>query len=643
MMADSEAPKSRRPINWGASSWGQPKQAPGETGPDQDSGSETDTLGDLFSDLPDDSRQDASGGGRLPVAQSASAERGELPWRGAPAGSSSAQDSLGDLFEAENSSSLPVTGQPDPEHGHSSTTLPVTRGAKGSEIEHRDGSDPPDLLPAPQSGNAAPSLATWSQTAVTQPSAAQPLVVKPSGAHGKSIVPPSEALRRLSPDEVATARRRARATGEQARLHRSEELWDTASSLLILVSGDPELQTLASSFRLTRDPQLDVKQRRDLENSLSAKMLASGINIPNPADKDAIFDMVYDELLGISVLGPYWRDDSITDVFVNAWDEIWVGQGSTTERAHARFRNMEHEETVARGLAAKVSDRGLTPDNPLVSAQLPGARIFFAGRPIVRDGVSVSLRKQMPLPSPEKLLEFGAFDSDMLDFLAICVQARASILVSGATGAGKTTLINAISRYIPPTERVITIEDVFELTLTNQHVLPLQTKERASADDEVVVEMSSLLNSTLRMRPDRIIVGEIRDGAGAVVMLRAASTGHEGTMTTVHANSAEDALNERMVDLVLEGSDRPPDVARRTVARAFNLVVQVTRRRGRQFVSEISVVDPSCIRDNWIYPDPIFAGELSPDGEPQFRRTGEVRPDTELGRKMLEYREEDGE
>jgi pilus assembly protein CpaF len=241
----------------------------------------------------------------------------------------------------------------------------------------------------------------------------------------------------------------------------------------------------------------------------------------------------------------------------------------------------------------------------------------------------------------DALMRFGSLNAEVRDFLAETVGARCTTLISGGTGTGKTTLVNALSEFIPNNERVLTIEDAFELSLTNDHVVSLQTHERASADDETIIGQAELLVWALRARPDRIIVGEIREGDGALVMLQAATTGHEGTMTTIHANSAEAALNERFVDLVREASSRPDDVAKRSVAMALNLVIQVTRTpAGRRYISEISVVDTSCIVEGRIVPDPIFVGELDSLGVPQFRRVAHVRPETETGKKLNAYREE---
>jgi pilus assembly protein CpaF len=194
-------------------------------------------------------------------------------------------------------------------------------------------------------------------------------------------------------------------------------------------------------------------------------------------------------------------------------------------------------------------------------------------------------------------------------------------------------MINALSTFIPHSERVITIEDAYELALDTPHWVALQTKESSSADDEIVISMADLLVTTLRMRPDRIIVGEIREPRGASVMLQAANTGHDGTMTTIHANSADRALNFRMVGFARTGSSMTAEVAAAEVSSAINLVIQVVRRAGRRFISEIAVVDPSMLHSGLISPVHIFKGELI-DGKPSFKRYGAVDGDTEIGMKL---------
>lgn len=449
---------------------------------------------------------------------------------------------------------------------------------------------------------------------------------------------------RLADNDTTALEAAASLNRAQDRFAVIDRLYGYVNQILGLVSSTPELHRL-NRMELTRDPSKDRQQRRLLQDAIAPQLVNSGIHIPIPAEIEPVFDLAYDEMIGIGPLGELWRNDAVTDILVDAWNRVVVEMNGRLVDTPVRFRDPEHARQVARNLAQKISDRALSDQSPLVTAELPGARVTFAMGPIVRSGLSISLRKAQPLMGMARLLELGSINPEMRDFLAACVIARATILVSGGTGTGKTTMINALSEFIPTNERVVTIEDAFELALANKHVVSLQTKERASADDEVRITQEMLLVNTLRMRPDRIIVGEIRESEGARVMLQAANTGHDGTMTTIHANTPEAALNERLADMLRGAKNVPDDVAKREVSMAIDLVVQVTRRQGVRYLSAISVVDRSSVvsdsRSSTLVPTPIFLGELVPgpaDGTPVpvFRRVGGVGTDTDLGVKLAD-------
>lgn len=414
-----------------------------------------------------------------------------------------------------------------------------------------------------------------------------------------------------------------------------ERLWGDVTRILSAISTESSASQQISSWKLTRDSDVYRGQRQQLETILGPLMLSQGISIGNPRDLKLVFDVVYDELIGIGPLGPLWRDDAITEILVDAWDRVTVERDGALEVTPVRFRDREHANQLARDLAASVSDRALNISNPLVTAELDRARVNFAYGPVVKSGLSISLRKFKPLLSMNGLLERGALNQPMLELLQACVAARATIVVSGGTGTGKTTMLNALSEFIPDGERVVTIEDSFELALTNLHVVSLQTKERASSDDTVRITLADLLVNSLRMRPDRIVVGEIRDPAGARAMIQAANTGHDGTMTTIHANTAQMAISDRLSDLQREATGAPDDVSKRVVASAVDLVVQVTRKHGRRFISDIAVVDRSTVAGEMIEPESIFTGDVDLDGKVSFRRAGAIRSDTGLGVKLL--------
>jgi Flp pilus assembly CpaF family ATPase len=397
-----------------------------------------------------------------------------------------------------------------------------------------------------------------------------------------------------------------------------DTVWPIVEKLRGFVATDAVLQAKAKDLLLTRDPEDNRRQKEELLATLTMTLAARGGIEYQPSFMGAALDLLYDEIVGVSVLGDLWRDDDITEIMVDRWDRVTVEHNGKLQVTDVSFRSPEHANDVARALALRVSDRSVSQKIPLVTAELPQARVTFCYGPVVRGGLSITIRKFRPLLSLDSLLQRGSVNTELVELLRDLVLARATLLVSGGTGTGKTTIINILSSFIPDTERVITIEDAFELQLSNSHVVSLQTKEASSSDDTVSVTLSDLLRNTLR-----------------ITMLAAANTGHDGTMTTIHANSPSMAVNERLSDLIRQSRSTPDDVAKRTIASAFDVVVQVSRSaRGLRYISEVSVVEPSMIVAGQIIPETIFTGEEMPDGRIQFRRSGKIRPDSRLGRKL---------
>ena len=398
-----------------------------------------------------------------------------------------------------------------------------------------------------------------------------------------------------------------------------------------VIQADLTLAGFASQLAATRDHAKEYSDRTQLRDRAAARA-AKVVQVMPPQQVDALFDLVYDDLVGLGPLGPPWRDDRVTEIIVDAPDRIYVEIEGRFYDTALRFRSLEHAQNVARGLAARYANRALDLGNPLVTAQIDNARANFVMGPTSATGISIVIRKFSTMMDVDGLLAVGAWSSDMVEFLAQAVRARATIIVSGGTGAGKTTVINALSGWIPDSERVLTIEDAFELQLRNRRVQALQTKEAASSDDTVRIDQEALMVNALRMRPDRIIIGEIREPRATAVMLQAASTGHEGTMTTIHADSPHDCLNDRFGDM-LRTIGMPQDVTTRRIASAVDLVVQVTRQMGRRFVSEIATVDLADITpEGVISARPVFTGKLV-DGAPHFEFLG-LDPTSGLAAKL---------
>lgn len=502
---------------------------------------------------------------------------------------------------------------------------------------------PEERLPDPVRLDDGASLVT-SPVAVasTQIEAPPEQPVKDNGESGEELTSIRQsrikAYREMAEttETEATSQQSSQKDELDQRIASQERLFLYVDRLLSLISQEPDLQQWANTVVLTRDPEIDSRQRAELEARLRSRMADARILIDTSVELKLVLDLTYDELIGISVLGDLWRDASVDEICIDAWNAIAVERNGKLERTPYQFRSPQHALSVARQLSQKVADRGVSNVNSLVTAPLPQARIQFVYGPLSSHGLAITIRKFRPLLGMEKLLTVGALSLEMAEFLGACVRARATIIVSGGTGTGKTTAINALSESIPDGERVITIEDSFELQLSNTHVVSLQAKQKATADDTVVVTQADLLVASLRMRPDRIVVGEIREPSAAAVFFDAANTGHDGSMTTIHSDSAASALNNRLAALLMRSHGGfSENVARESVAQAVQLVVQITRHHtGRRVFSEIAVVDSKYRTDTGIQPFPVFKTEISPTGDVRYTRVGSVSADTQLASKL---------
>ncbi|SRR6266568_1779086 len=298
----------------------------------------------------------------------------------------------------------------------------------------------------------------------------------------------------------------------------------------------------------------------------------------NESEEKALATEFSDDMIGLGPLEPFLDDDEITDILVNGPYSVYVERQGKLELTSARFRNVQHVVNVAQRIASAVGRR-IDESSPMVDARLAdGSRVHIALAPIVLNGGTISIRK---FPKQNITLDVmvrqGNLSAAMVRFLQVATQVRASILISGGTGSGKTTLLNAVSRFIGAGERIITIEDAVELRLQQPHVVQMETRT-ANIEGVGAIPQRELVRNALRMRPDRIIVGEVR-GAEAFDMLQAMNTGHDGSMGTIHANTPRDALS-RLESMVLMASvNLPLQAIRAQVASAINLVVQVERMR----------------------------------------------------------------
>ena len=285
---------------------------------------------------------------------------------------------------------------------------------------------------------------------------------------------------------------------------------------------------------------------------------------------------ITDDILGYGPLEPLLRDDSVTEVMVNGADRIYIERGGKIERAGVTFVDDAHLLRIIDKIVSSVGRR-VDEASPMVDARLPdGSRVNAIIPPLSLRGPTLTIRKFSRDPyTMDDLINFGSVTPKAAHFLAACVQGKLNVLISGGTGTGKTTTLNALSAYVPGDERIVTIEDAAELQLQQEHVITLEARP-ANIEGQGEVRIRELVRNALRMRPDRIIVGEVR-GAETLDMLQAMNTGHEGSLTTIHANSPRDAL-ARLETLVLTaGVDLPLRAIREQVASAFDVLVQITR------------------------------------------------------------------
>ena len=330
--------------------------------------------------------------------------------------------------------------------------------------------------------------------------------------------------------------------------------------------------------------QLDLEKLSTASNGQAKQAVASLIQdivrreklLLNTAEKDKIQSDLLDEVFGFGPLEPLLKDQTISDILVNKRDLVYVERRGVLEKIDVKFRDDRHLLQIIDRIVGGVGRR-VDESSPMVDARLPdGSRVNAIIPPLALDGPALSIRRFGSTPlTAERLLAYQSISQEMLDILIAGVKARISILISGGTGAGKTTFLNMLSKYIPERERVVTIEDAAELQLQQENVVRLETRP-PNVEGVGAVRQRQLLINSLRMRPDRIVLGEVR-GEEAFDMLQAMNTGHEGSMATIHANSTRDALT-RLESMVAMGSFSLPEKAvRQQIAAAVGIVVQIAR------------------------------------------------------------------
>ena len=330
--------------------------------------------------------------------------------------------------------------------------------------------------------------------------------------------------------------------------------------------------------RVINQSSSDQKELRRIVEGICADAIKDNPFAIPLGDRERLVEELISEILGLGPIEPLLKDSSVTEVMVNGPDSIYIERKCRLQKTDVRFRNTEHLMHIIDRIVTAVGRR-VDESSPMVDARLAdGSRVNVIIPPLSLTGPCVTIRKfSKDVLTVDKMIEFGSFDQRMAEFLEDCVKGRLNIVVSGGTGSGKTTLLNVLSSYVPATERIVTLEDSAELQLKQDHVVTLETRP-PNIEGEGEVTMRDLVRNALRMRPDRIIVGECRTGE-ALDVLQAMNTGHDGSMPTAHANSARDALSRLETMVLMSGMELPLRAIRSQIASAVDIIVQIARLR----------------------------------------------------------------
>jgi pilus assembly protein CpaF len=331
------------------------------------------------------------------------------------------------------------------------------------------------------------------------------------------------------------------------------------------------------------------KRKAVIEERLKEALARTKLTLSDSIRDHLIRDLI-DEITGYGPIQSLLDDPSVTEIMVNGPKKVYIEKKGLLERTNIVFDDNLHILKIIDRIVAPLG-RHIDADSPMVDARLPdGSRVNAIVPPCAVDGASLTIRKfQKEKIKFAQLIESNSLTQGMADFLRACVLGRLNIIISGGTGSGKTTFLNVLSGFIPETERIVTIEDAAELQLQQDHVVRLETK-LASVEGQGAVSVRELVRNSLRMRPDRIIVGECRGGE-ALDMLQAMNTGHDGSLTTIHANSPRDALSRLETLVLMAGMDLPLKIVRQQISSAIDVVVQMSRLRdGARKITAISEV-----------------------------------------------------
>jgi len=341
------------------------------------------------------------------------------------------------------------------------------------------------------------------------------------------------------------------------------------------------------------DPSIDIQQSSEVRSTIQQMyetMLADEQIVLSRNEKRALFEQIVAEILGFGPLEKYLNIDGITEIMVNGPKQVYIERDGKLKRVNTSFDDDEHIMRIIDRIVAPLGRR-IDEGSPMVDARLPdGSRVNAVIPPIAINGPTLTIRLFSKTPlTIENLIEFGSITQEAVEFLKACIVSRLNVVVSGGTGSGKTTLLNILSNFIPDDERIVTIENAAELQLRQEHVVTLESRP-PNVEGRGTVSIRDLVINSLRMRPDRIVVGEVRGGE-ALDMLQAMNTGHDGSLTTAHANSPRDMLSRLETMVLMAGMDLPHRAVREQMAAAIDVIVHTERfRDGTRKVVSVSEI-----------------------------------------------------
>ena len=429
---------------------------------------------------------------------------------------------------------------------------------------------------------------------------------------------------------MSLAKRLGEAEGGQKLYSSSAALGNYGDEAVI----DDASRSMILGLRDTVVTELIKQAGRDISDSADLALLDPSVVVGSvtnhvdastedfPLPRADVIQLVVDEILGNGPIETLLQDPSVTEVMVNRFDEVFVERGGRIQTTDVRFNNEAHLRATIERVVSRVGRR-IDESSPLVDARLPdGSRVNAVIPPIALDGSSLTIRKfAVDRMTLQDLLDSGTLTPEAEEFLGVLVRGKANIIISGGTGSGKTTTLNVLSSLIPEDQRIVTIEDSAELQIGKPHVVRLESRP-PNVEGRGTVTIRDLVKNALRMRPDRIIVGEVRDGT-AFDMLQAMNTGHEGSLTTVHANSPDDALLRLESMSLMAGLELPIPVIRQQMASAIDVIVQQSRLiDGRRRITAISEVRTDDHGQPVVVPIFEYRFDDDADGEESLYLTG---------------------